>query len=129
MSCSVRDVEGGVKSTPSLLGAASMKALRQTTRGDLEGKSPEPDLLRTQQTAADDSEDGKTCCQMERGSPAPDAVCSTVLQVCAGMQLPNALASAMAGNVRTCEVSDIPNKAIEEEPGAQQSDFQSDVDI
>ena len=75
-------------------------------------------------------EDGKLAVNWMRGSPAPDAVLQLLSCKCVrSCELPkctclsNGLKCTDMCRLQTCQ-----NKAIEEEPVAQQSDCESDVD-
>ena len=75
-------------------------------------------------------EDGKLAVNWMRGSPAPDAVMQLLSCKCVrSCELPNC--TCLSNGLKCtdmCRLQTCQNKAIEEEPVAQQSDSESDVD-
>ncbi|KAG0717345.1 hypothetical protein GWK47_054660 [Chionoecetes opilio] len=76
MSCSVRDVEGGVKSTPPCEDCLFMHALRANYQAAIWRRSlqSQPFVRTPKDCGWMTDEDGKLAVNWMRGSPAPDAV-------------------------------------------------------
>ncbi|KAG0712538.1 hypothetical protein GWK47_018270 [Chionoecetes opilio] len=132
MSCSVRDVERWSQVNSSFVRTASSCMHTCKLPGcDLEEKSAEPAICcEPTDCGWMTDEDGKLAVNWMRGSPAPDAVMQLLSCKCVrSCELPKC--TCLSNGLKCTDMAGYRharNNAIEEEPVAQQSDSESDVD-
>ncbi|KAG0727336.1 hypothetical protein GWK47_034858 [Chionoecetes opilio] len=91
----------------------------------------QPFVAKTQQTGLETDEDGKLAVNWMRGSPSTRCCYAAFCPASVGRSCELPKCTCLSNGLKCtdmCRVTDMPEKGIEEEPVAQQSDSESDVD-